>query len=189
VTEPDDTGQDVLAVDGELLAALSRALPHAELPPALRGRIMASARPERRLAHHAADVATLLDQDQGRAGELLARLDVPGSWTPGAIEGVLVAPVSAGPEVAGALAMFMRVAAGSRFPEHEHLGDEHVLVLQGRCIDSGSGRTIGPGERVLMTAGTRHAFDVCDGPDLLQLVVIHVGVRFGERVLRAPSRR
>jgi quercetin dioxygenase-like cupin family protein len=73
------------------------------------------------------------------------------------------------------------VAAGTTFPEHEHLGEETVLVLQGAFTEPGSGRTVRAGETDVLSAQSSHTFHAPpDGPDLLMLQVTAVGVRVGE---------
>jgi anti-sigma factor ChrR (cupin superfamily) len=41
-----------------------------------------------------------------------------------------------GSATAGADVGFVRITAGTTFPPHRHLGEEHVLVLQGSYQDS-----------------------------------------------------
>jgi putative transcriptional regulator len=77
--------------------------------------------------------------------------------------------------VSDSITGFVRLAEGAVFPEHEHLGTEHILVLHGRWQDGDA--IYGPGDYVEMSAGTSHSFNVCSGPDLLYLAVLHKGLR------------
>jgi anti-sigma factor ChrR (cupin superfamily) len=70
------------------------------------------------------------------------------------------------------------------FPEHEHLGREEVLVVQGSLRDSDEQQVLGPGEETRKQAGTSHRIEVLPGPALVYLVIIREGVRIGPRVLR-----
>ena len=51
-------------------------------------------------------------------------------------DGVLVAHVPNGPATEGAIVGFIKLAPGTSFPTHTHLGDETVLVVQGAFRDS-----------------------------------------------------
>jgi anti-sigma factor ChrR (cupin superfamily) len=80
--------------------------------------------------------------------------------------------------VKNALRGFVRVRAGVEFPQHDHLGDEAVMIMQGFYADSASGEVFGPGDTPRQTVDTRHSFRVfADGPDLLGLVVAQGGLR------------
>lgn len=148
----------------------------------LRARLLSSARPETRLLRFAGAVAELLEISLERAGQLLARLDDRSAFSV-ELPGVSLFWVEGGPSLANAVRGFVRVEAGRDFPEHEHLGDETVLVLQGRYVDSATGQVFGPGELACMPAGSSHGFHVpAGGPDLLKLAVVHLGLRAGDKV-------
>jgi quercetin dioxygenase-like cupin family protein len=153
----------------------------------LRARLMASAKPETRLLRFAAAVAGLLEVSVERASELLARVDDRSAFSV-ELPGVSLLWVDGGPSLANAVRGFVRVEAGCEFPEHEHLGEETVLVLQGRYVDSGTGEVFGPGDLARMPAGSSHGFRVPKGgPDLLKLAVVQVGLRAGEKVYEPRS--
>jgi anti-sigma factor ChrR (cupin superfamily) len=83
-----------------------------------------------------------------------------------------------GPAVANAVRGFVKVEAGTNFPDHEHIGDEIVLVLQGSFVDTSRNLTFHAGDSDIMKAGTSHAYTVpAGGPDLLKLSVTQVGLR------------
>ncbi len=159
--------------------------PHASL----RDAILGAAALEGRLDRFAAVVAELLDVSEDRASQLLDGIVRAESWTEGPVPGVSLYHVEGGPRVAGAVTGFTRMPAGVVFPEHEHLGDEVVLVLQGSFEDGVSGRVHRPGERVRMPAGSTHDFRARPGPALVYLVVLEGGVRIGDQVLRADDQR
>lgn len=148
----------------------------------LRARLLASARPETRLLRFAEPVARLLEISVERAGELLASLHDRSAFSV-ELPGVSLLWVEGGPGLENAVRGFVRVEAGCAFPEHEHFGDETVLVLQGRYEDTATGQVFGPGDIARMPAGSSHAFRVPpDGPHLLKLAVVHVGLRAGDKV-------
>lgn len=149
-----------------------------------RARLMADALAQGRLAHHAEAVAALLDLPRDAARALLDQVDLPGSWTSDVPPPATAFWVPGGPRAAHCVRGFVRIPAGSPFPDHEHLGEERGLVLAGSFVDAALGRTVRPGEQFTMPAGSRHQPLVpADGVDLLMLVVVRGGYKVGELVL------
>jgi anti-sigma factor ChrR (cupin superfamily) len=72
---------------------------------------------------------------------------------------------------------FVKVPAGEPFPEHRHLGEEQVLVLQGGFVDS-EGRVCHRGDEAVKPLGSAHGFTALPGADLIFLVVIFGGLDF-----------
>jgi hypothetical protein len=175
---------DAFGRDVEDAAAVDLGLSYVinELPPALppadfRERLLGAALPEHRLTRYAEPIAALLDIDRAAAEALIARIDDPSAWID-FLPGISLLPAPAGPLTTGALRGFVRVRAGVEFPEHEHLGDEAVMIMQGYYSDSVTGEVFGPGDTPRMSVDTQHSFRVfADGPDLLGLVVAQGGLR------------
>jgi putative transcriptional regulator len=169
-------------VDAQLNAAagllhLSEALPAVVPSAGLRERILDGALTEGRLARFAGAVAELLDVGLDKAKALLERIDDPAAWSH-ELPGISFLWVDGGPRVAAAVRGFVRVSAGQEFPEHEHLGDEITLVLQGGFEDVERGRVFRPGEIDRMPPGTSHGFRALPGgPDLVKLAVVQTGLR------------
>ncbi len=170
-----------LSAELEALALAAAALPSVSAPSAVLGRVLQSTQHLHRFERYAATVAALLDVSLHEASAKLDRLDRPGAWQPGLFRGMELLHVTGGPAVANAVTGFVRIAAGKEFPEHEHLGQESVLVLQGRCVDGD--KVFGPGDLAHMPTGSSHSFQVCAGPDLLYLAVVQTGVKVGGMVL------
>ncbi|UJR82262.1 cupin domain-containing protein [Sandaracinus amylolyticus] len=147
-----------------------------------RDRLVASARATSRFDDLEREVASLLDLDVRAAGALLLRVDDASSWTEGPAPGVRLFHVEGGPAVASAVTGFVRVEAGREFPEHEHLGDERVLVIQGALRDS-HGHVVRRGEIAPMPAGSAHSFEAIGPLPLVYLVVVRDGVRIGHDVI------
>lgn len=168
--EADDA--ELLATTGSFSVAPS---------PRLFERITQTTHLEPRFERHADSVAAMLDIGRTRALELLARLDESTAWEPGLFPGMVLQHAAGGPRVSNAITGFVRLAQGSVFPEHEHLGFEQVLLLQGRCKDGDA--IFGPGDTVQMSAGTSHSFQVCPGPDLVYLAVVQEGLKIGGMVI------
>jgi quercetin dioxygenase-like cupin family protein len=145
--------------------------------PQARARMLDELRPYDRFARFEAAVAELLQLPRADAAAALRRIDDPAAWLPQA-PGLSYLPVESGPNAGFFLAGFLRVEAGLEFPEHEHLGEEITLVLQGAFEESNSGVLFRPGEPSYMPAGSRHTFRVlADGPHLVGLVTVKLGVR------------
>lgn len=168
--------EDVASVDIGL-SYVTNELPTALPPAGFRDRLLGAALPEQRLARYAEPIAALLDIDVAATEALIGRIDDPSAWIE-FLPGISLLPAPAGPRALGALRGFVRVRAGLEFPEHEHLGDEAVMIMQGYYSDSITGEVFGPGDTPRMPVDTRHSFRVfADGPDLLGLVVAQGGLR------------
>lgn len=155
----------------EALSALAVALPPARPPAALRARLLASTRGPGRFAPFIDRLARLIDVAADRARELLASLDRADVWQTSPAPNVGLVHLLGGPAVAGADVGFVRVAAGTMFPPHRHVGEEHVLVLQGNYLDS-AGHRVGAGELVHMPADSSHHFTAGPEVDLIYAVVV-----------------
>ncbi len=166
-----------LAVIGHGLVQLSEALEPVEPPHAALEKLLASVTTQGRFARFAEAAAKMLDLGIDQAKALLDRLHDT-SLFESELPGISFYWCEGGPAVANAVRGFVRVAAGTNFPEHEHLGDEIVLVLQGSFVDTSRGITFHAGDSDIMKTGTSHSYYVPEGgPDLLKLSVTQVGLR------------
>lgn len=163
-------------------------LPAVPAPPALMERLRQSAAQTPRLGHHGADVAAALGISEAQAVDVLRHVDSPERWSGSPWPGVslyhLEAHLPGVPLLQEAIVGLIRVAAGTTFPDHEHLGEEEVLILQGSCAFNDADGVARPGDRVVRHAGSHHDFTVRPGPDLVYLAVVRGGVRFGDVVMR-----
>jgi hypothetical protein len=156
----------------QLAAALEQTAPADEL----RQRLLAELPSTSRFERFADTVAELLDIERSRALRLLDQLDNRAAYNE-LMPGIELLWVPGGPRVADAVRGFVRVAAGLTFPEHQHFGEERVLVLQGSFVDPSRDLTFRPGDIDSMQAGTSHLHLVpADGTDLLMLSVVQMGV-------------
>lgn len=156
-----------------VITDLAAATPSADL----RERMLAAARPEDRLGRYVDPICALLGIERADALALLARIDDPSAWFD-FLPGIQLLPAPAGTRAQGALRGFVRVRAGTEFPEHSHLGDEAVMIMQGYYTDTVTGEVFGPGDTPRHAVNTQHSFRVFEeGPDLLGLVVAHGGLR------------
>jgi mannose-6-phosphate isomerase-like protein (cupin superfamily) len=152
---------------------------------ALRARLFETLQHTHRWDDLETEIATLIDLDLDATRALLLAIDGAGPWEPGPVEHVELLHFDGGSAVADAITGFVRIAPGEAFPEHEHMGDEAVLVLQGGFRDS-SGSVHGRGELVRMPRGSSHSFVASGAIPLVYLVVLEGGVKIGD-VLITPG--
>jgi hypothetical protein len=117
----------------------------------------------RRLDGLAGALGRFFDFGEVQARGLLARIDTPEEWMEGPDAGISVLPVEAGPAASAALASLVRLPPGVTLSEHEHVGREQLLVLEGGFADS-AGHVVWPGETLQMAAGTSHSMWGLPGP-------------------------
>lgn len=167
-------------LDDELFGALVTALPAETPAPALLDRLMKSVDAESRFGERfAAQMAAIIDSTKETAQSFLDALADATRWHESGLPGVGLFDVQGGPRVANAVVGFVRMEPGSVFPEHTHVGDEIVLIIQGGYVDS-AGVMHRAGEEHRMPAGTTHAFTAAPGPDLVYLGVVQQGFNIGE---------
>lgn len=169
---------DDARIDFELLLAAEPALPSATL----KNRLLDTLRVTHRFDDLEAKVAAIADVSIERARELLLAVDTREVWESGPLPGVDLFHFTGGEKVQNAITGFVRVAPGVAFPDHEHVGDEQVLVLTGTLADS-RGMEFLPGDVVDMPAGTHHAFRSVGPALLLIMSVIQGGVIIGGQLI------
>jgi quercetin dioxygenase-like cupin family protein len=168
------------ALAGQLAAAL---VPAAEgvSSEGPRARLMAALVETSRFERFGEAVSQILDIEHRRALRLLEKLEERALFDE-LMPGIELLWVDGGPRVENAVRGFVRVAAGLEFPEHQHHGEERLLVLQGSFYEPTQGRVFRPGDICVMPEGSRHSHTgPADGPDLLVLTVIDKGVSVGEQ--------
>lgn len=145
--------------------ALGDAVAPALPSPDVKARLLASVGGGRFEAF-AGRMAKLFDVSVERARELLGLIERPASWVP-QIPGIALVHFEGGPSLANADCGFLRVAPGTLFPPHTHLGDELVIVLAGQMRDMVNGQVVGPGEDYVQATGTTHYFQAVGDEDLV----------------------
>lgn len=164
-------------IDAELLARLLDAVPPEQPSASLKKRLLddaARVTGRQRFAGFVERVASLTDLAREKAEELLDALDDAARWVGHGTETALF-HVEPGPRLANAIVGFVRLREGTRFIEHEHVGDEVMLILQGGLVLDG--KTYRAGDEVPSSGGTAHTFVAAPGPDLLYLGVIEGGMK------------
>jgi hypothetical protein len=169
------------------LVTLAEGLAPIAPPPGLWARIEESTQAAGRFARFATQVAQLLDIGVNDALDWLDRAADSAAYAAGLVPGMGLLNVRGGPAVSHAITGFVRLPSGTFFPEHKHLGQESVLVMQGRLQDASGTAT--PGDLITMPAGSSHAFSVPPGPDLLYLAVVQGGIQIGDLTLTPDDPR
>ncbi|MCC7536171.1 MAG: cupin domain-containing protein [Deltaproteobacteria bacterium] len=154
-------------------------------PAALRARVLAAVAADGRFGRFVDRVAAILDVTMDRARDLLRGIDDPKSWADGGADGCDLFHLEGGPGALRAVCGFVRLRPGATFPDHEHVGLETVLVVQGAFVDS-LGARVETGTQVEMVGGTKHSLTALPGPDLIYLARIYDGVIIGGELM-APG--
>jgi putative transcriptional regulator len=162
----------------ESFGAQGLAAPRMAAPPELRVRVLASTQ-KGRFATFRDKVSALTQLSPDESADLLDRIDGLDGWEVGpGDQGIAFMHLPVSPSLGDALVGFVRVPAGAIFPRHRHMGDEVVLILQGRARDDVTGVVSRRGDVVRMGKHTEHSFTALAGPPLVYLVVLDGGVEF-----------
>lgn len=145
--------------------------------PAGRDELLAAATPWQRLSRFVTRVAELAYVSKDTAQAWLRDLAEPEVWEETEFGDVELFHISGGPELDDAIVGFVRVSAGTSFPEHTHVGDEIALVVQGTMRDGDE--IYRTGELVERPGGTTHEVHAEPGPDLVYLTIVMTGVEIG----------
>jgi quercetin dioxygenase-like cupin family protein len=190
--------EELLAEDAVSLDTLVSALASEGLAPSPgshgakhergRARLLDAVAEAHRFDDLEATVASLLDIDAGRAGRMLLDIDHESAWESGPNPACSICHVEGGPKVHDAVTGFVRISPGGHFPDHEHLGDETVLVLQGALRDV-DGSVVGAGQIARKPAGSAHTFAVEGDLPLVYLAIVQRGLVIdGEPILAGDPR-
>lgn len=126
----------------------------AQPDPAVKVRLMASIG-EGRFEKFSAKLATLFDVTVDRARELLGLMERKSSWEL-AMPGLGLVHFDGGPAYAAADCGFIRLAPGTSFPHHTHMGEEVSLILAGEIQDKQTGVIYRPGDEVVKGLDSDH---------------------------------
>jgi anti-sigma factor RsiW len=125
-----------------------------EPQPEVKARLMASIG-ESKFEKFSAQLARLYDVTVDRARELLGLMERKTSWeTP--MPGLGLVHFDGGPAYAAADCGFVRLAPGSSFPHHTHMGEEVSLILAGEIQDKQTGVIYRAGDEVMKPLDSDH---------------------------------
>lgn len=170
---------------GVLFDSLAQ-LAHAdEADQTLRERLLSAARRRNPIEQFVSRIALILDISKKSAEHAIERLSDDEAWHATSLPGVELMNVEAGSELEDCMTAFVKIEPGSGFPEHEHLGDELLLLLQGSCVDSERNERLEAGSLHISHQGTSHGSMVRDDEQepLIYLAVVRGGLRIGDRVI------
>jgi mannose-6-phosphate isomerase-like protein (cupin superfamily) len=122
--------------------------------PEVKVRLMASIG-EGRFEKFSARLAKLYDVTVDRARELLGLMDRKASWEH-AMPGLGLVHFDGGPAYAAADCGFIRLAPGTSFPHHTHMGEEVSLILAGEIQDKQTGVIYRAGDEVVKPLDSEH---------------------------------
>jgi len=165
-----------LASYQDAASLIGSAAPAVQPPAYLKVRLMASVGGGR-FEKFATRFGAIFDVALDRAREMLGWVDDPTKWVSSGLPGMQAIHFAAGPACAGADTGYVELAPGAQFPLHEHVGEEHTLVLAGTAVDA-DGTIFRPGDEVVKPPGTKHDFVAGPGEPLV-FAVRAFGVRYG----------
>lgn len=122
--------------------------------PEVKARLMASIG-ESRFEKFTTRLAKLYDVTVDRARELLGLMERKASWEH-AMPGLGLVHFDGGPAYATADCGFIRLAPGTSFPHHSHMGEEVSLILAGEIQDKQTGVIYRAGDEVVKPVDSDH---------------------------------
>lgn len=156
--------------DARVLDFLAAGLTRREPPGGLRSRLLARAAGPERFTPFVDRLMGLVDLPESATREKLAMISTPKAWVD-AFPGVRYRDFDGGPALAGVHAGLVRMAPGSVFPHHTHVGEERVLMLQGEVVDD-QGKLMRAGDLVIGAAGSSHELTVVGDEEVIYAAVV-----------------
>lgn len=158
-------------LDPMMLDALSHALTPATPPADLRARFMARASGPARFSPFMDRLNALFDLPEEETQQQIdAILDPQAEWEE-LVPGCTFRDFDGGPQLGDAHAGLIRVAPGAAFPNHRHVGEERVLMLQGRVRDT-DGTEYRAGDVIVMPDGSEHHLVVVGDVEVIYAAVV-----------------
>lgn len=159
------------ALDPSGLEALVLSLGEASPPPErVRSRLLSRLRGVDRFLPFLDRVAALFDLSEDAARAELDSIDQPDAWDE-LLPGIRFRDFAGGPALGDAHGGLVRMAPGTVFPTHVHMGDETVLVLQGQ-LGSDDGRVLRAGDVLVSTDRSSHVLEAVGAQELIYAVVV-----------------
>jgi ChrR Cupin-like domain len=172
----------------EVMNCLPEALPLAPPPIAVRTRLLeAIGEVPERYAPLARRLSELYDLPRAEVLGLLERSGDRRAWKASGLPHIEKLPVRAGSACVGAQAYLVKLAAGVRFPSHQHDGLETVLILSGSYTED-TGTRYQTGDVHVMEPGTAHSFTVDRDEDCVAATRLYGGLNFRSLPLRILAR-
>lgn len=154
--------------------------------PEVKVRLMASIG-ESRFEKFSARLAALFDVTVERAREILGLMERKASWEH-AMPGLGLVHFDGGPAYATADCGFIRLAPGTSFPHHTHMGEEVSLILAGEIQDKQTGVIYRAGDEVVKPVDSEHDVVSVGNEDAIYAARAMNGIAIAGAPAR-PSRR
>lgn len=149
---------DADAFDPAVLDALVQGLEPSKPSASLRDRLLGALNTTARFMPFLDRMMRIFDLPEEQAKFELDTIDTPGDWD-ALTDGVLVRDFEAGDACGEAHGGLVRIEPGHAFPRHAHVGQETVLILQGRLEDD-EGNAYRAGDTIVSADGTSHELRV-----------------------------
>jgi quercetin dioxygenase-like cupin family protein len=136
-----------------------------------RARLMADIAKQERFSPFLDRVAAFFDLGADAVKKLLASVPGKDAWEAFPVPGVELMHVDGGPRVATVDVGFVRIAPGTSFPRHRHVGVEEGVVIQGAYTEE-DGSVVTAGDTFSNPDGTTHGFQVTSDVPMIFAVVV-----------------
>ncbi len=167
----DATNDDDL-LDPLVLEALANALPSVPPPqPSLRASLFARIGGQDRFLPFLDRLMSLFDLPESETQREIDTIVSPGDAWEELLPGCSFRDFDGGPGLGEAHAGLVRLRPGGVFPAHRHVGEERMLVLQGRVRDE-HGNEYRAGDLFVMADGTSHELTVVGDQDAIYAAVV-----------------
>jgi putative transcriptional regulator len=159
----------------DAFASVGEAAGEVQPDVAVRARLLASTTTAgAAVVRFAPQVADLYDLSVDAARGLLARVDDASAWRP-LMPGIDCLKVEPGTRHSGVQCNLVRIAPGTSFPWHRHLGEEVSLVLHGGAHMS-DGKDLLPGDMLVVGDETEHDFSIDPDGDTCIVAIRMAGI-------------
>jgi anti-sigma factor ChrR (cupin superfamily) len=166
---------DADAFDPAVLDALVQGLEPSKPSASLRDRLFGALNTTARFLPFLDRMMRIFDLPEEQAKSELGTIDAPSDWD-ALTDGVQVRDFEAGDACGDAHGGLVRIEPGHGFPRHAHVGEETVLVLQGRLEDD-EGNAYRAGDTIVSADGTSHELRVVgDEPVLYAALVVAINI-------------
>lgn len=161
---------DADGFDPAVLDALVHGLEPSKPSASLRDRLFGALNTTARFLPFLDRMMRIFDLPEEQAKFELGTIDAPSDWD-ALTDGVQVRDFEAGDACGEAHGGLVRIEPGHAFPRHAHVGEETVLVLQGRLADD-EGNTYRAGDTIVSADGSSHQLHVVGDQAVLYAALV-----------------
>ncbi|MCR9163485.1 MAG: cupin domain-containing protein [Nannocystaceae bacterium] len=161
---------DADTFDPAVLDALVQGLEPSTPSASLRDRLFGALNTTARFLPFLDRMMRIFDLPEAQAKFELGTIDAPSEWD-ALTDGVSVRDFDAGDACGDAHGGLVRIEPGHAFPKHSHVGEETVLVLQGRLEDD-QGKAYRAGDTIVSGDGSSHELRVVGDEAVLYAALV-----------------